>query len=77
MSGDLVERVARAMADSCGVRQLEWPEFILEARAAIRVVVEECARVAEAQAIPGEDPYIRICAAGIAVYIRALLETGK
>lgn len=52
MTDELVERVARAIytAYSCGWDELDENEkegFRVEARAAIRVVVEECARVAE------------------------------
>jgi hypothetical protein len=46
---ELLEKVAREMANEIGDDGDNWLIYSPEARAAIRVVVEECAKVAEAQ----------------------------
>jgi hypothetical protein len=68
MSDDLVERVARAM---CGTHGYEPDDLTYrEARAAIAVVLEEAAKVADAY-----DPRCDVCPRGVAAAIRALVKT--
>lgn len=75
---DLVERVARAIRESVEPEwnDDEWVLFQNEARAAIRVVVEECADMLEKKArTSGMYPAVTLERA--VNDIRALLEDGK
>ena len=60
---ELIERVARAIADASDY-QGEWQVWEHEAIAAIRVVVEECARIAARSASPATIDAIRKLAGG-------------
>lgn len=78
MSDDLVERVAKAMCKcegicftSCGIEPCQMAEenYAKAARAAIAVVLEEAAKVADAY-----EPRCDVCPRGAAAAIRALKE---
>lgn len=92
MSDDLVERVARAIAEAyvaavshgqltLADSEYHWSDWRLEARAAIAVVLEEAAKVAENYDGPGMESVpdatwgdAQATKDDIAYYIRALVK---